>query len=100
MSPKHREEEINDSVLADDLEERPTEEAIDDAAAALREVEVEAVQTDHGAQASVAAPNSNDLERMSIDDLRKLAAKLDIPDRGQIVEKDKLIAEIRLRLGG
>jgi hypothetical protein len=36
---------------------------------------------------------------MSIDDLRKLAAKLDIPDRGQIVEKDKLMAEIRLRMG-
>ena len=96
MSPEHREEVINDSVLDDDLESRPTEAAIEDAAAALREVEVEAVQ-DLG-QSTIAAPSSKDLDSMSIDDLRKLAAKLDIPDRGQIVEKDKLVAAIRLRM--
>jgi hypothetical protein len=98
MSPNHREEEINDSVLAEDVETRPTEAAIDDAAAALREVEVEAVQTDHSTQSTIAAPSSKDLDNMSIDDLRKLAAKLDIPDRGQIVEKDKLVAAIRQRM--
>jgi hypothetical protein len=96
MSPDHREEVINDSVLDDDLESRPTEAAIEDAAAALREVEVEAVQ-DLG-QSKIAAPSSRDLDSMSIDDLRKLAAKLDIPDLGQIVEKDKLVAAIRLRM--
>jgi hypothetical protein len=95
MSPYHRDEEINDSVLDDDLEERPTEEAIDDAAAALREVEVEAVQVD---LAKTPASSSKDLDEMSIDDLRKLAAKLDVPDRGQLVEKDKLVAAIRQRL--
>jgi hypothetical protein len=96
MSPDHRDEVINDSVLDDDLESRPTEAAIEDAAAALREVEVEAVQ-DLG-QSKLAAPSSRDLDNMSIDDLRKLAAKLDIPDRGQIVEKDKLVAAIRMRM--
>jgi hypothetical protein len=96
MPPKHREEVINDSVLDDDLESRPTEGAIEDAAAALREVEVEAVQ-DLG-QSKLAAPSSRDLDHMSIDDLRKLAAKLDIPDREKIIEKDKLVAAIRLRM--
>jgi hypothetical protein len=98
VSPQHREEVINDSVLEDDLETRPTEAAIDNAAAALREVEVGSVQTEGSAQ-PIATPRSQDLDQMSIDDLRKLAAKLDIPDRGQIVEKDKLMAEIRLRMG-
>ena len=64
----------------------------------LREVEVEAVQTDHSTQSTIAAPSLKDLDQMSIDDLRKLAAKLDIPDRGQIVEKDKLVAAIRQRM--
>ena len=95
--PIHREEEINDLVLTDDVEQRPTENAIDDAAAALREVEVEAGQ-DQTNQSAIAAPSSKDLDQMSIDDLRKLAAKLGIPDRGQIVEKDKLVAEIRQRM--
>jgi hypothetical protein len=94
--PNHREEVINDSVLDDDLESRPTGAAIEDAAAALREVEVEAGQDQP--QLKFAAPSARDLDNMSIDDLRKLAAKLDIRDLGQIVEKDKLVAAIRLRM--
>jgi hypothetical protein len=38
------------------------------------------------------------LEQMSIDDLRKLAAKLDVPNRGAITQQDELIAAIRTRL--
>jgi hypothetical protein len=70
----------------------PEEEAMDDAAEALRETEIEAVQE------TIPTSPSDALEHMSIDDLRKLAAKLDIPDRGQIIEQEELIAEIRKRL--
>lgn len=73
-------------VLDDDSD------AMEEAAQALREAEVEAVQP---------IPASSDetrLEDMSIDDLRKLAAKLDVPNRGAITEQDQLIDEIRKRM--
>ena len=76
----------NDSVLDDD------EDAMDEAAQALREAEVEAVRP---------TPLSNDiprLENMSIDELRALAGKLDVPNRGAITEQDHLIAAIRERM--
>jgi hypothetical protein len=75
-----------DSVLDDD------EDAMDEAAQALREAEVEAVQP--GKVSTDPAP----LENMSIDELRALAAKLDVPNRGAITEQGQLIAAIRERL--
>ncbi len=68
------------------------EQALDDAAVALRQTELEAVHAD------VAAPESPRLENMSIDELRALAASLAIPNRGSITEQDQLIAAIRQRL--
>ena len=74
-----------DSVLDDD------DDAMDEAAQALREAEVEAVQP------GKASTDPTRLESMSIDELRALAAKLDVPNRGAITEKDRLIAAIRER---
>lgn len=70
----------------------PEDDAMEDAAEALRQAEVEAVQP----EASSIDPSL--LEGMSIDELRKLAASLNIPDRGKITEQDELIAAIRERL--
>jgi hypothetical protein len=67
-------------------------EAIAGAAEALREVEVEAVKS------APSTMGGESLEQLSIDELRKLAATLDIPDRGQIVERDKLVAAIHKRM--
>jgi hypothetical protein len=75
----------SDSVFDDD------EDAMDEAAQALREAEVEAVRPNN------AATEDKRLEDMSIDELRVLAAKLDVPNRGAITEKDRLIAAIRNR---
>ncbi len=75
-----------DSVLDDD------EDAMEEAAQALREAEVEAVQP------AKAATDPTRLESMSIDELRALAAKLDVPNRGAITEQDQLIAAIRERM--
>jgi hypothetical protein len=75
-----------DSVLDDD------DDAMDEAAQALREAEVEAVQP------GKPTTEPTRLEDMSIDELRALAAKLDVPNRGAITEQDQLIAAIRERL--
>jgi hypothetical protein len=75
-----------DSVLDDD------EDAMDEAAQALREAEVEAVQS----VKPTAEPSR--LEDMSLDELRALAAKLDVPNRGTITEQDRLITAIRERM--
>jgi hypothetical protein len=75
-----------DSVFDDDAD------AMKEAAQALREAEVEAVRpTD-------AASDETRLEDLSIDELRALAAELDVPDRAAITEKDLLIAAIRERM--
>ena len=76
----------NESVFDDD-----EEDAMDGAAQALREVEVEAVRPKP-------APDKARLEDKSIDELRALAAKLDVPDRGAITVKEQLIAAIRARM--
>jgi hypothetical protein len=62
---------------------------MDEAAQALREAEVEAVQP------AKVSNDSTRLESMSIDELRALAAKLDVPNRGAIVDQDQLITAIR-----
>jgi hypothetical protein len=74
-----------DKVRPDDVHDDVAEVA----AEALREAEVEAVQP-----AETIPSAGAKLEEMSIDDLRKLAAKLDVPDRSHILERDKLIAAI------
>jgi hypothetical protein len=40
----------------------------------------------------------DNLEALSIDDLRLLACRLHVPERSRITEKSELIAEIRRRL--
>ena len=75
-----------DSVLDDDRD------AMEEAAEALREAEVEAVLPNK------TSANSAPVENMSIDELRALAAKLEVPNLGAITEQDQLIAEIRDRM--
>ena len=79
----------NDSVLDDDAD------AMDEAAQALREAEVEAVQPVSTGRPTDDQPS---LENMSIDELRALAAELGVPNRGAITEHDALIAAIRERM--
>jgi hypothetical protein len=94
MSPHYdRHSESSESSIAErEIRGNHEDAAIDDAAQALREAEVEAVQP------TVPTSDWQKLEQMSIDELRKLAADLDVPNRGQIVEQDELIAAIRQRL--
>ena len=75
-----------ESVFDDDTD------AMDEAAQALREAELESVRPDF--KPTVAS----NLETLSIDELRKLAAQLDVPNRGAITEQDQLIAAIRERM--
>ncbi len=70
-------------------------EALDDAAEALRQAEVEAAQPE---ALDISSLDASRLDSMNIDDLRAVAKELDIPDRATITEKDDLIAEIRRRL--
>jgi hypothetical protein len=76
----------SDSVFDDDAD------AMDEAAQALREAEVEAVQRAN------ATSDETRLEDLSIDELRALAAELDVPNCGAITEQDLLIAAIRERM--
>jgi hypothetical protein len=93
---RHADPSAEQNQLADDT--GPIDEAdMEDAAEAIREVEVKAVRP----EPDVPDPSSldaNDLEQMSIDDLRVIAQRLDIPDRSKITEQDELVAEIRKRL--
>jgi hypothetical protein len=82
----------NVTTLRNEIGGAPDDDAMTGAAQALREAELEAVQAD------LSMGDSTALERMSIDDLRKLAAKLDVPNRGAITQQDELIAAIRTRL--
>jgi hypothetical protein len=76
----------NDSVLDDE------EDAMDEAAQALREAEVEAVQP------NLVTAYKTQLANMSIDELRALAAKLGVPNLGAITEQEQLIEAIRKRM--
>jgi len=70
------------------------ETAVENAAAALREVEVEAVKEEPVSEST----KMDRLDSMTIDELREIARDLSIPDRGTIIDQDELIAEIRKRL--
>jgi hypothetical protein len=97
MSP-HYDRHIDLTGNAESSEASPggplDDAAAENAAGALREVEIEAAQED----SDVPNVDSSRLEQMTIDELRVLARKLDIPDRGTIIEQDELIEEIRKRL--
>jgi hypothetical protein len=67
---------------------------MEDAAEALRQVEVEAVQPDP----DVSSLSASQLDEMSIDELRAVARVLDVPERSKITEQDELIEAIRRRL--
>jgi hypothetical protein len=71
------------------------EEALEDAAQRLREVEVEAAQPD---PTDLSSLDPAQLDFMNIDALRVLAKERDVPDRATITEKDDLVAAIRERL--
>jgi hypothetical protein len=70
----------------------PDDAAMEDAAEALRQAEVEAAAPDANSL------NASQLEHMSIDELRAVAGALDVPDRSKIIEQDELIDAIRRRL--
>jgi hypothetical protein len=72
------------------------EAAMDVAAEALREVEVEAAQPEPEIP-DVSSLDAIELESMNIDELRLVAKELDIPDRATITEKEELLAAIRQR---
>ena len=93
MSPHYdRQTGLSEPGAQNEFGGGPVGEAMDDAAEALRQVEVESVQPE------ASATDRSQLENMSIDQLRKLAAELDVPDRGTITEQDQLIAAIRRRM--
>jgi hypothetical protein len=73
------------------------EDAMEDAAEAIRDVEIKAVRPDPDIP-NLSTLDAAKLERMSIDELRVVAKELDIPDRSKITEQDELIAEIKKRL--
>lgn len=67
------------------------DDAISLAAEALRHAEVQAVRTDEPRNAR------ENLEGLTIDQLRELAATLDLPNRGALADEEELIAAIRKR---
>ena len=73
-----------ESVLDDD------KDAMDEAAQALREAEAVVPN-----KTSAGSPQ---LEKLSIDELRALAAKLDVPNRGAITDQAQLVAAVRERM--
>jgi Rho termination factor-like protein len=73
------------------------EAAMEDAAEAIRDVEIKAVCPDPDLP-DLTTLDAAKLERMSIDELRVVAKELDVPDRSKITEQDELIAEIKKRL--
>jgi len=75
----------SDSVLDDDVD------AMDEAAEALREAEVESVRP------TPPSAGHKQFEDMSIDELQALAAELDVPNRGAITDRALLIGAIRER---
>jgi hypothetical protein len=73
----------------------PDDDAMDVAAEALRQAEVEAVQPETAEPVDPSDVDPAQLEHMSIDELRALAGALGVPDRSTITEQDELIAAIR-----
>jgi hypothetical protein len=82
--------ESRESLVTDD-DEIEVGDPIEGAAEALREAEIESAQPDK----STAIQTTDDLDAMSIDELRKLASTLNVPNREQVVSRDKLINAIR-----
>jgi hypothetical protein len=76
----------------------PDDAAMDVAAEALRQTEVEAVRPDVTDLPDDSSLTPSKLDQMNIDELRDVAKQLDVPDRGKITDRDDLIAAIRARL--
>jgi hypothetical protein len=76
-------------ATVDSLGSGPDDDAMNKAAEALRQAEVEAVVPD------LSSLDASQLEQMSIDELRAVAKALDVPGRAQITEQDELIEAIR-----
>jgi hypothetical protein len=76
----------------------PDDAAMDDAAEALRQAEVEAVRPEVIDSPDDSSLTPSKLDQMNIDELRIVAKQLDVPDRGKITDRDDLIAAIRARL--
>jgi hypothetical protein len=72
-------------------------DAVEDAAEAIRDAEIQAVRPDPEIP-DLLAIDAAQLESMSIDELRVVAKQLDVPDRSKITEQDDLIAAIKQRL--
>jgi hypothetical protein len=79
-----------ESLVTDD-DEIEVGDPIEGAAEALREAEIESAQPDK----STATESTEDLDAMSIDELRKLASTLDVPSRAQLVRREELINALR-----
>ena len=96
MSPHHeqRARASGAKTAHSTLGSGPDNEAMEDAAEALRQAEVEAVQP----EPDVSSLSASKLDQMSIDELRAVARVIDVPDRSKITEQDELIEAIRRRL--
>ncbi|MCI0331683.1 MAG: hypothetical protein L0228_00480 [Planctomycetes bacterium] len=77
----HYDRHADVSAEQNDFIESPSDDtdqaAMEDAAEALRQVEVEAVQD----EPNVSTLDASQLDFMSIDELRAVAKQLDVPDR-------------------
>jgi hypothetical protein len=97
MAP-HYDRHADASAEQNDFSESPNEkfddEAVEVAAEALREADIEAAQEEFDA----ASVDASKLDRMSIDELRVLAMQLDVPNRSTIIDRDELVAAIQRRL--
>jgi hypothetical protein len=96
MSPPY-DRNANSSAQQNELSEPAgalDDAAIEVAAEALRQADLESAQEESVASAD----DSSKLDQISIDELRVLAKQLDVPDRGKIINRDELVAAIRRRM--
>ncbi len=87
--------EFEPTPLQNQLQEETTfvdEVAMADAAEAIREVEVDAMEPD------ISTLNKEKLQHLNIDELRAVAKQFDLPDREKITEQDELVAAIQRSL--
>jgi hypothetical protein len=100
MSPHYdRPQQVDSGSIAESGSQNSglNEEVMAEAAEALRVADVESVQ-EEVREIDPVGITPEQLEQMSIDELRALAAVFNVPDRAQITEQDELIAEIKKRL--
>ena len=97
MAP-HYDRHADASAEQNEFDESPNhpldDKAVEDAAEALRQADIESAQEEFDAS----SVDASQLARMSIDELRVIAKQLDVADRGTITEQEDLIAAIRRQL--